>query len=45
MREEVILTINIVSVGKLKEGYLREASAEYEKRIKGFSKINNKTVN
>ena len=40
MREEVILTINIVSVGKLKEGYLREASAEYEKRIKGFSKIN-----
>ena len=34
------MTINIVSVGKLKESYLREASAEYEKRIKSFSKIN-----
>lgn len=34
------MTVNIVSVGKLKEGYLREASAEYEKRLKGFCKVN-----
>lgn len=34
------MTINIIAVGKLKEGYLREASAEYEKRLKGFCKVN-----
>ena len=39
MREEVILTINIVSVGKLKEGYLREASAEYEKRLSRYCNL------
>ena len=31
--------IRIITVGKLKEGYLREACAEYLKRIQGFSPI------
>ena len=35
-----MLTVNIVTVGKLKEQYLRDASAEYEKRLKAFCKMN-----
>ena len=32
-------TIKIITVGTLKEDYLREAVAEYEKRISGFCKV------
>ena len=32
-------TIKIITVGTLKEEYLREAVAEYEKRIGGFCKL------
>ena len=35
-----MIRINIICVGKLKEKYLREASAEYEKRLSGFCKLN-----
>ena len=32
-------TIKIITVGTLKEEYLREAVAEYEKRISGFCRV------
>ena len=32
-------TIKIITVGTLKEDYLKEAAAEYEKRISGFCKV------
>ncbi len=32
-------TIKIITVGTLKEEYLRDAVAEYEKRISGFCKV------
>ncbi len=32
-------TIKIITIGTLKEEYLREAVAEYEKRISGFCRI------
>ena len=32
-------TIKIISVGSLKEEYLREAVSEYEKRLSGFCKV------
>ncbi|MBR1423067.1 MAG: 23S rRNA (pseudouridine(1915)-N(3))-methyltransferase RlmH [Ruminococcus sp.] len=35
-----MIRINIICVGKLKEKYLRDASAEYEKRLSGFCKLN-----
>lgn len=31
-----MLNVKIIAVGNLKEGYLREACAEYEKRLAGF---------
>ncbi|MBQ9517854.1 MAG: 23S rRNA (pseudouridine(1915)-N(3))-methyltransferase RlmH [Eubacterium sp.] len=34
------MKINVVAVGKLKEKYLRDAVAEYEKRISAYAKIN-----
>lgn len=34
-----MLKITIIAIGNLKEKYLREASAEYEKRLKGFCKL------
>lgn len=34
-----MLNVNIITVGKLKEGYLREASAEYQKRLSAFCKL------
>ncbi len=34
-----MIKIKIISLGKLKEKYLREASAEYEKRISGYAKL------
>lgn len=34
----VMLKVNIVCVGKIKEGYLREACAEYVKRLSRFCK-------
>ena len=33
-----MLKVNIVCVGKIKEGYLREACAEYVKRLSRFCK-------
>lgn len=35
-----MLNINIITVGKLKEAYLRDACAEYSKRLGGFCKLN-----
>lgn len=35
-----MLSINIVCVGKLKEEYLRQAQAEYSKRLSTFCKLN-----
>lgn len=35
-----MLTVNLVTVGKLKEAYLRDACAEYVKRLRAFCKIN-----
>lgn len=34
-----MLNVNLIVVGKLKEGYLREACAEYVKRLNAFCKI------
>ena len=34
-------TIKFISIGTLKEDYLREAVAEYEKRLSGFCKVEN----
>ena len=34
-----MLNINIITVGKLKEAYLRDACAEYAKRLGGFCKL------
>lgn len=31
--------VKIITVGTLKEGYLRDAAAEYEKRLGGFCKL------
>ncbi|WMJ24014.1 23S rRNA (pseudouridine(1915)-N(3))-methyltransferase RlmH [Paludicola sp. MB14-C6] len=35
-----MLTINIICIGKLKESYLRDAQAEYQKRLGAFCKLN-----
>lgn len=35
-----MLTVNLIVIGKLKEGYLRDACAEYCKRLQAFCKIN-----
>lgn len=35
-----MIKINIITVGKLKEGYLREAQAEYSKRLGAYCKLN-----
>lgn len=35
-----MLNVNLIVVGKLKESYLREACAEYVKRLGAFCKIN-----
>ncbi len=35
-----MLNVNLITVGKLKEGYLREACAEYAKRLGAFCKLN-----
>lgn len=35
-----MLNITIIAIGKLKEGYLRDASAEYQKRLSGLCKLN-----
>lgn len=35
-----MLNITIIALGKLKEQYLREASAEYQKRLSAFCKLN-----
>ncbi len=33
-------TLNLVCIGRLKESYLREACAEYQKRLSAFCKLN-----
>lgn len=35
-----MINVNIITVGKLKEAYLRDACAEYAKRLGGFCKLN-----
>ncbi|MBQ2824111.1 MAG: 23S rRNA (pseudouridine(1915)-N(3))-methyltransferase RlmH [Oscillospiraceae bacterium] len=35
-----MLNVNLITVGKLKESYLREACAEYAKRLQAFCKLN-----
>lgn len=35
-----MLNVNIICVGKLKESYLRDACAEYSKRLSAFCKLN-----
>ena len=35
-----MLNVNLITVGKLKEGYLREACAEYSKRLQAFCRLN-----
>ena len=34
------MTINLITLGRLKEDYLRKAWAEYEKRLSAFVKLN-----
>ena len=34
-----MVSVKIITVGTLKEGYLRDASAEYAKRLSGFCKL------
>ncbi len=34
-----MLTVQIICVGKLKEGYLQQASAEYQKRLGAFCRL------
>ena len=34
-----MLNVNIITVGKLKESYLRDACSEYTKRLGGFCKL------
>ncbi len=34
-----MILVKLITVGTLKEGYLRDASAEYEKRLGGFCKF------
>ena len=36
----MLSNVTILAVGKLKESYLREACAEYSKRLQGFCKFN-----
>lgn len=40
-----MIKINIIAVGKLKEKYLKDAVAEYAKRISAYAKINIIEVN
>ena len=35
-----MLTINIICIGKIKENYLREACAEYSKRLSKYCNLN-----
>ncbi len=35
-----MLTVNIITVGKLKEKYLKDAVGEYSKRLGAFCKLN-----
>lgn len=35
-----MLTINVICVGKLKEKYLKDAIAEYSKRLSKYCKLN-----
>lgn len=35
-----MMNINIIAIGKLKEGYLRDAASEYSKRLSGFCRLN-----
>ena len=36
-----MITVKFITVGNLKEGYLREAEAEYTKRLGGFCRFEN----
>ncbi len=39
-----MIGVKIITVGTLKEGYLRDAAAEYEKRLGGFCKLTQVTL-
>lgn len=39
-----MIKVNLVCVGKIKEGYLREAIAEYSKRLSRFCKLEIKEI-
>ncbi len=38
------MTVTVISVGTVKESYITEAVAEYEKRIRAYSKIENISI-
>lgn len=40
-----MIKVNVIAVGKLKEKYLRDACAEYVKRLGAFSKVNIVEIN
>ena len=40
MKEEKMLTINIICVGKLKEKFFKDAIDEYSKRLSKYCKLN-----
>lgn len=35
-----MISVTVIALGKLKESYMRDFCAEYEKRLKAFCKIN-----
>lgn len=35
-----MIAINLITMGKLKENYLRDAASEYSKRLSGFCRLN-----
>lgn len=35
-----MIAVNLITIGKLKENYLRDAVSEYSKRLSGFCKLN-----
>ena len=39
-----MIGVKLITVGTLKEGYLRDAAAEYEKRLGGFCKFSSITL-
>lgn len=38
--DDIMISVTVIALGKLKESYMRDFCAEYEKRLKAFCKIN-----